>query len=100
MDTNLTDKLLPGVFEKKTNCRIYYAYVSTVFVTLILILILTIVTFATIKDVDKMLQDSTVILNDLNELIPQAKLGLAIKKVLCSDGNFTKFYPRYAEVVC
>ena len=92
--------LIPGIYKDRTNCRIFYAHIAAVFITLLLILVITITTATTIIEVHNTAMKSGTIIEDMNELVPQAKLGLKIIKVLCDDKNFTTFYPKYADVIC
>ena len=97
---DLNESLIPGIFKDKTNCRIHYAQVGAVFFTLILILIITIVTSIIVADVHTAAIETQKIIKDMNVLLPQAKLGIQLIDILCTDKNFTTFYPRYAEVIC
>jgi len=99
-EVNLEQALIPGIFKDKTNCRIHYAHVVSVFLTLILILIITIVTSIIITDVHTAAIETQQIIKDMNLLLPQAKLTIQLIDVLCTDKNFTTFHPRYAEVIC
>jgi len=99
-DINLDQALIPGIFQDKTNCRIHYAHVGAVFFTLILILIMTIVTSVIVSDVHAAATETREIIKDMNVLLPQARKGIEIVNILCTDVNFTTFYPRYAKVIC
>lgn len=99
-ELNLDQALIPGIFKDKTNCRIHYAHVVAVFTTLVLILIITIITCITVSEVHSAALETREIIKDMNLLLPQAKLGIKVKDILCTDKNFTTFYPRYAKVIC
>ena len=97
---DLVQALIPGIFKDNTNCRIHYAHVVSVFITLILILSITIVTSVIVADDHTAEIETQKIIKDMNVLLPQAKLGIQLIDILCTDKNFTTFHPRYAEVIC
>lgn len=92
-DTDINEALIPGVFSDKKNCIVYYATIVATFSTLLLILIITIFTASVVNE-------TSLLVKDMNELLPQAKMGLRIIDVLCNDKNFTTFHPNYAKVIC
>lgn len=99
-EINLDQALIPGIFADKTNCKIHYAHVVSVFITLVLILIITIITSVIVSDVHTAALETQEIIRDMNVLLPQAKQSLQLIHVLCTDKNFTTFHPRYAEIIC
>jgi len=96
--------LIPGVMEPKTNCKIHYAHVITAFVTLAMILIVTIITSVTVNNLDSTLSETNTIINDLKVILPEIQEGYILyhdlTEVLCADGNFTRVYPKYREKIC
>ena len=92
--------LIPGLFKERTNSIIHYSHVISVFVTLFLILIITAITASTIHDVSKASSETRKIILDMNLLMPQAQMGVRIISIMCSDKNFTQWYPKYAAVIC
>tara|TARA_Y100000817_G_C16853410_1_gene543001 strand:- start:1068 stop:1382 length:315 start_codon:yes stop_codon:yes gene_type:complete len=99
-DQEFQQALIPGILSDRKNCIVYYAHILAVFMTLILILVITIVTAATVSQVHQTVGATHELINDMNELLPQARTALKIKNVLCKDVNFTTFHPKYAKVVC
>ena len=96
----MNEALLPGVFDKKTNCKIHYLLVVSVFVILVLILIITGVTVNTVSRIHETATKTQLLIEDMNILLPEAKLFLQLRGVLCKDNNFTRFYSAYANVLC
>ena len=96
--------LIPGVMEPKTNCKIHYAHVVAVFVTLGLILIVTIMTSIAVNNVNNTLDETNTIINDMQLILPEIQEGYNmyhdLKIILCTDKNFTTFHPKYAERIC
>ena len=90
--------------EPKTNCKIHYAHVIAVFVTLSLILVVTILTSITINNVNTTLSETNSIINDMQIVLPQIQEGYTLyhelTKILCADGNFTRVYPQYRKILC
>tara|TARA_Y100000817_G_C16703392_1_gene475911 strand:- start:91 stop:402 length:312 start_codon:yes stop_codon:yes gene_type:complete len=99
-DQELQQSLIPGIFSDRKNCFLYYSHISAVFLTLILILVVTIITSTTVSQVHQTATETMTLVKDMNELLPQARTALKIKDVLCHDRNFTTFYPKYADVIC
>jgi len=99
-----TYHLIPGVLKPKTNCKIHYAHVVTAFVTLALILIVTIITSVTVNEVNNTLGETKTIINDMQLILPEIQEGYSmyydLKIILCEDKNFTTFYPKYARRIC
>ena len=48
-----SEALIPGIFENKVNCKIYYIHITSAVVTLALVLIVTTITMVTIQDVQQ-----------------------------------------------
>ena len=96
----MEETLIPGIFEKKTNCKIHYMHVTSVFLILILIFIITCITIGMVGQIHSTATQTQMVLNDMNELIPEAKLFLKLRNVMCHDKNFTTFYPAYASALC
>lgn len=96
--------LIPGVMEPKTNCKIHYAHVIAAFVTLSLILVVTIITSITINNVNTTLSETNSIIKDMQIVLPQIKEGYTLYHeltvLLCADGNFTRVYPQYRKILC
>jgi len=86
-----TQALLPGIFDRKTNCTIHYTHVVAGILSLVLILIVTISTLAYVNQINK-------IMADMNELVPDARLGIDMLKSVCRNVNFTHNYPNAKEV--
>lgn len=99
-EQELQQALIPGIFSDRKNCFLYYSHISAVFLTLILILVVTIITSATVSQVHQTATETMALIKDMNELLPQARTAIKIKDVLCHDRNFTTFYPKYADVIC
>lgn len=99
-EQDLQQPLIPGIFSDRKNCFLYYSHMSAVFLTLILILVLTIITSSTVSQVHQTATETMALVKDMNELLPQARIAIKIKDVLCNDRNFTTFHPRYAKVIC
>lgn len=99
-EAEIKEALIPGVLSDRKNCIVYYSTTLAVFITLLLLLVITIITAATVSDVQKTASETRILVKDMNTLMPQAKMGLKILDVLCSDRNFTTFYPKYADVIC
>lgn len=99
-DQELQQALIPGIFTDRKNCIVYYSHILAVFFTLILILIITIITTTTVARVNDTATETMELIKDMNELLPQARLAISIKEVLCHDKNFTTFHPKYADVIC
>ena len=96
--------LIPGVMEPKNNCKVHYAHIVTAFLTLALILIVTIITSVTVNDVNNTLSETNMIINDMQIILPQIREGYIVYHeltvVLCADGNFTRAYPEYRKILC
>ena len=76
-----SEHLIPGVFENKVNCRIYYLHISAAIVTVCLVLIVTTITMVTIQDVQQTMDSMNEVISDFNELMPDARFG--IRYVTC-----------------
>jgi hypothetical protein len=89
---------VPGVLSKDTNCKLHYAHVVAVFLTLLFILIITISTLVNISSLNETLQDTRRLVNDMNTLLPDAKFGLEMLDLLCENKNFTNYYTNVREL--
>lgn len=96
--------LIPGVLAPKRNCQVHYAHVSTVFFTLLLIFVVTILTAITVTNVESTLDETKEIIDEMKIIMPQIQEGYQLYKdiipIACSDRNFTNFYPKYAQLIC
>ena len=93
-----TESLIPGVFENKMNCRIYYIHIIAALITLFLVLVVTSVTLATIQNVQQTMSSMNEIIADFNELMPDARFGIDMLHALCTEKNFTKAYPSIRDL--
>ena len=93
-----TESLIPGVFENKMNCRIYYIHIIAALITLFLVLVVTSVTLAVIQDVQQTMSSMNEIIADFNELMPDARFGIDMLHALCTEKNFTKAYPSIRDL--
>ena len=92
MDT-VQEQLIPGPkLSPKNNLRLFYSVSISVFMTLILLLIITGYTGYTVHTVNNVALNTQVLIDDIHELLPNAKLGLELVKAMCNDKNFTKAY--------
>lgn len=95
---------IPGVFDQKRNCQVYYGHIIAAGVTLVLILIVTIMSAVTINDVKNTTKEMKVVIEEIRQILPMItesyKQAQAVKQIMCQDTNFTKFYPKYAMQVC
>tara|TARA_B100001741_G_C16228015_1_gene448063 strand:- start:288 stop:608 length:321 start_codon:yes stop_codon:yes gene_type:complete len=96
--------LIPGVLPPKRNCQLHYAHIATVFFTLLLIFVVTILTAITVTNVENTLDETKEIIDEMKIIMPQIQEGYKLYKdiipIACSDKNFTKFYPKYAQLIC
>lgn len=91
---------IPGVLDDKTNCRIHYAHVASVFIILVIMLVIVSISGSMIYDVSNTVSQTKELISDMNELMPEARLAIDIVYMLCDDKNFTKWYPTYADKLC
>ncbi len=91
-------KTLPGPkLEPKNNLRLFYAVSCGIFTILILIISITCYTGYTVYTVHQVATNTQELINDVHSLIPDAKMGIELLKILCNDNNFTKIYNNTQE---
>ena len=90
--------LIPGIFDKKMNVGIHYCHIVAGLITLLLILIVTTVTVATVTRVHETVANTNELIRDMNELLPDARFGLQMLDLLCHNKNFTSHYQNVGEV--
>ncbi len=83
--------LVPGVFDIKTNTRIHYCHILSGYISFVLLLVITISTLMYVSKIND-------IVGDMNELIPDARKGIALLRTVCNNRNFTYNYPNVKEV--
>ena len=96
--------LIPGVLKPKRNCQLYYAYIAAVFITLLLLLFVTIWTASTVVEVNESSKQIREIVLDLRNIIPKIvesyNKAQRIQNLICLDKNFSRWYPKYHEELC
>ncbi len=93
-----SESLIPGVFENKVNCKLYYLHMVAAIVTVCLVLIITTITMITVQDVQETMDNMNTIIDDFNELMPDARFGIDMLHALCTEKNFTKAYPSIRDL--
>ena len=93
--------LIPGVFKPKRNCQLHYSHIIAVFITLLLLLFVTIWTASTVVEVNESSKQIREIVLDLRNIIPKIvesyNKAQRIQNLICVDKNFTRWYPKYHE---
>ena len=88
----------PLVVTPKANYRFFYASGIGVMLSLLLLLIITGYSAITIGDLNILMKDIHEVVDDIKELLPDAKFGADMLGLLCKEKNFTKWYPNTREL--
>ena len=96
--------LIPGILPPKRNCQLHYAYIASVFITLLLLVFITGWTATTVVEVNESSKQIREIVLDLRNIIPKIvesyDKAQRIQNLICVDKNFTKWYPKYHSELC
>jgi len=91
------DKLPGPKLAPKNNLRLFYAIACSIFTILLLIISITGYTGYTVSTVHQVALNTQKLIDDVHSLIPDAKMGIELLKILCTDKNFTRIYNNTQE---
>ena len=89
---NSYEKLPAPKLSRTGNLRLYYCISTVIFIILILLLAITSYTGYTVAIVHRVAHNTQSLIDDVHDLIPEAKLALDLMEVLCNNTNFTREY--------
>jgi len=96
--------LIPGILPPKRNCQLHYAYIASVFITLLLLVFITGWTATTVVEVNESSKQIQEIVLDMKQIIPKIvesyNKAQRVQNLLCLDKNFTRWYPKYHSELC
>ncbi len=92
------EKLIPGVFDKKTNKTIHYGHIGATFATLFVVLIIVTTTFSFVVQINSIAKETGEVLSSVKSMLPEAQMAIDMMKAVCFDKNFTK--SNYTRAVC
>jgi hypothetical protein len=88
----------PLVGTPKANYKFFYGSGIAVFVSLLLLLIITTYSAITIGDLNVLIKDVHEVVTAVRELLPDARFGADMLGLLCKEKNFTKWYPNTRQL--
>ncbi len=80
----------PLIGNREENYKFFYCASGSAILSMIILLIITGYTAHISGTATELIRDMTVVTNDINELLPEAKEGLKLIKQICVGENFTK----------
>lgn len=80
----------PLIGNREQNYKFFYCASGSAILSMIILLIITGYTAHISGTATELVRDMTVVTNDINELLPEAKEGLKLIKQICVGENFTK----------
>jgi hypothetical protein len=98
MNEDLNEKFIPGVFSRKTNIKFHYCHIAAASITLLCIMITIIVTAATVHRIQHIASETKELIQDMNELLPDARFASELLGLLCKNKNFTNYYANVREL--
>lgn len=87
----------PLIGSRAANYKFFYCTGGSVLLSLMLLTILTGYTSFVSTHVGHIMDDITFVVNDVKEILPDAKQALKLLKGLCNNANFTKGWGSLCE---
>lgn len=87
----------PLIGNREQNYKFFYCASGSAILSMIILLIITGYTAHISGTATELIRDMTVVTNDINELLPEAKEGLKLIKQICVGENFTKKFGNVCE---